>query len=86
MPLKRTVTGESILEGGKDKNAAWKLIIMSTVSIDIVDLRNMADVVPGLPSVQQNDSGAERALAEDIRARLAKTCFDTSSRKWSLAR
>lgn len=51
MPLKRTVTGESILEGGKDKNAAWKLIIMSTVSIAFVHLGNMADAFPGLPSV-----------------------------------
>lgn len=30
VPLQRTLTGESILEGGKDKNAAWKLIIMQT--------------------------------------------------------
>lgn len=30
IPLQRTLTGESILEGGKDKNAAWKLIIMQT--------------------------------------------------------
>jgi hypothetical protein len=32
IPLKRVLTGESILEGGKDKNAAWRLIIMHTVS------------------------------------------------------
>lgn len=32
IPLKRVLTGESMLEGGKDKNAAWKLIIISTVS------------------------------------------------------
>lgn len=32
IPLKRTVTGESILEGGRDKNAAWKLIIIQTDS------------------------------------------------------
>ncbi|ODN93441.1 hypothetical protein L198_05306 [Cryptococcus wingfieldii CBS 7118] len=31
-PLKRVVTGESILEGGKDKNAAWKMIIIQTQS------------------------------------------------------
>ncbi|WVQ73417.1 hypothetical protein IAR50_002989 [Cryptococcus sp. DSM 104548] len=31
-PLKRVVTGESILEGGKDKNAAWKMIIIQTDS------------------------------------------------------
>lgn len=31
-PLKRVLTGESVLEGGKDKNAAWKLIIIQTVS------------------------------------------------------
>ncbi|ORY31849.1 hypothetical protein BCR39DRAFT_525741 [Naematelia encephala] len=31
-PLKRVLTGESILEGGKDKNAAWKLIIIQTDS------------------------------------------------------
>nr|ODN91829.1 hypothetical protein L203_01081 [Cryptococcus depauperatus CBS 7841] len=31
-PLKRTITGESILEGGKDKNSAWKMIIIQTVS------------------------------------------------------
>ena len=30
--LKRVLTGESILEGGKDKNAAWKLIIIQTDS------------------------------------------------------
>lgn len=29
-PLKRVLTGESILEGGRDKNAAWKLIIIQT--------------------------------------------------------
>lgn len=32
IPLKRTVTGESVLEGGRDKNAAWKLIIIQTDS------------------------------------------------------
>ena len=31
--LKRVLTGESVLEGGRDKNAAWKLIIISTVSL-----------------------------------------------------
>lgn len=31
VPLKRVLTGESILEGGKDKNAAWKMIIIQTV-------------------------------------------------------
>jgi len=31
-PLKRVLTGESVLEGGKDKNAAWKLIIIQTDS------------------------------------------------------
>ncbi|WVQ84943.1 hypothetical protein IAT38_007106 [Cryptococcus sp. DSM 104549] len=30
VPLKRVLTGESILEGGKDKNAAWKMIIIQT--------------------------------------------------------
>lgn len=30
IPLQRTLTGESVLEGGKDKNAAWKLIIIQT--------------------------------------------------------
>jgi hypothetical protein len=30
-PLKRVLTGESVLEGGRDKNAAWKLIIIQTV-------------------------------------------------------
>ena len=29
-PLKRVLTGESVLEGGKDKNAAWKTIIVQT--------------------------------------------------------
>lgn len=33
-PLKRVLTGESILEGGKDKNSAWKLIIIQTVRRD----------------------------------------------------
>ncbi|WVF68754.1 hypothetical protein IAT40_003526 [Kwoniella sp. CBS 6097] len=32
VPLKRVLTGESILEGGKDKNAAWKMIIIQTDS------------------------------------------------------
>ncbi|WWC88365.1 uncharacterized protein L201_003276 [Kwoniella dendrophila CBS 6074] len=32
IPLKRVITGESILEGGKDKNAAWKMIIIQTDS------------------------------------------------------
>ncbi|WWD18748.1 hypothetical protein CI109_103202 [Kwoniella shandongensis] len=32
VPLKRVITGESILEGGKDKNAAWKMIIIQTDS------------------------------------------------------
>jgi len=31
-PLKRVLTNESVLEGGKDKNAAWKLIIIQTDS------------------------------------------------------
>lgn len=31
VPLKRVLTGESILEGGKDKNEAWKMIIIQTV-------------------------------------------------------
>lgn len=31
-PLKRVLTGESILDGGKDKNAAWKTIIIQTDS------------------------------------------------------
>ncbi|AFR98636.2 hypothetical protein C343_06613 [Cryptococcus neoformans C23] len=30
VPLKRVLTGESILEGGKDKNEAWKMIIIQT--------------------------------------------------------
>lgn len=30
IPLQRTLTGESILEGGKDKNSAWKMIIIQT--------------------------------------------------------
>jgi hypothetical protein len=30
IPLTRTLTGESVLEGGKDKNAAWKTIIIQT--------------------------------------------------------
>ncbi|KAK4689020.1 hypothetical protein P7C73_g1097, partial [Tremellales sp. Uapishka_1] len=29
VPLKRVLTGESILQEGKDKNAAWKMIILS---------------------------------------------------------
>nr|XP_019013052.1 uncharacterized protein I206_02549 [Kwoniella pini CBS 10737]OCF51833.1 hypothetical protein I206_02549 [Kwoniella pini CBS 10737] len=32
IPLKRVITGESILEGGRDKNAAWKMIIIQTDS------------------------------------------------------
>nr|XP_018262052.1 uncharacterized protein I303_05067 [Kwoniella dejecticola CBS 10117]OBR84210.1 hypothetical protein I303_05067 [Kwoniella dejecticola CBS 10117] len=32
VPLKRVITGESILEGGRDKNAAWKMIIIQTDS------------------------------------------------------
>jgi hypothetical protein len=31
-PLKRVLTNESVLEGGKDKNAAWKTIIIQTDS------------------------------------------------------
>lgn len=34
VPLKRTLTGESVLAEGKDKNAAWKMIILSVVSIE----------------------------------------------------
>ncbi|GMK59712.1 hypothetical protein CspeluHIS016_0803180 [Cutaneotrichosporon spelunceum] len=30
MPLRRTLTGESILQAGQDKNAAWRMIILST--------------------------------------------------------
>ena len=30
LPLKRMMSGESILEGGRDKNAAWKMIIIQT--------------------------------------------------------
>lgn len=33
IPLKRVLTGESVLQEGKDKNAAWKMIILSVVSI-----------------------------------------------------
>jgi len=33
IPLKRVLTGESVLEGGKDKNSAWKLIIIRTASL-----------------------------------------------------
>ncbi|EIW67561.1 hypothetical protein TREMEDRAFT_33244 [Tremella mesenterica DSM 1558] len=29
-PLKRVLTNESVLEGGRDKNAAWKMIIIQT--------------------------------------------------------
>lgn len=32
VPLRRTLTGESILQEEKDKNSAWRMIILSTVS------------------------------------------------------
>jgi hypothetical protein len=32
VPLRRTLTGESILQEGQDKNSAWRMIILSTVS------------------------------------------------------
>lgn len=34
VPLRRTLTGESILQEEQDKNAAWRMIILSTVSFE----------------------------------------------------
>ena len=54
MPLKRVLTGESVLEGGKDKKAAWKLIIIRTAGRTIYT-RSKTNLVVGFSKPFQND-------------------------------
>lgn len=81
VPLKRVLTGESILEGGKDKNAAWKMIIIQTVgALIFVNIRWRLMGYIGFPKSRQNDFGKvdiivdwENRLLTDVQERtLAK--------------
>ncbi|ORX37124.1 hypothetical protein BD324DRAFT_427167 [Kockovaella imperatae] len=81
--LKRVLTGESILEGGKDKNAAWKLIIIQTVSDGIHNVSTHAS--PGFAKPFQDDSREKRTLAQVVRSRLATCRFCFASREWPVA-
>ena len=56
--LKRVLTGESILEGGRDKNAAWKLIIIQTVSHKWPLLR----ILLTMPATQDSQSHSKMVL------------------------
>lgn len=75
------LTGESILEGGKDKNAAWKMIIIQTVgALIFVNIRWRLMGYIGFPKSRQNDFGKvniivdwENRLLTDVQERtLAK--------------
>lgn len=99
MPLKRVLTGESVLEGGRDKNAAWKLIIIQTVcSFSLVHGPNErrqrkveewknADrhIALGCSSFREDDSRAKRTLAKSFSGGLASSCFQPSRREWFVA-
>jgi len=84
-PLKRVLTNESVLEGGKDKNAAWKLIIIQTDSQrhSKMTLERYSSTFQIL--LRQAD-GQKGTLEQARRTRLATPSSNVEVREWLVAR